>query len=161
MGWKTNKSVYDCKDEREAKLMKCVEQNSLSISDISLQYTEGYPGAHDFDHYFDASSNESIDIRTLFVNHVNGNAFRLLPHPGVVTEKMTSTVHLFMNNTFSYYFIISDPKLIVATARPDSVPTIMLKLERDIGRRYLFIKVKLIIKSMDQMFILGNKARQN
>ena len=143
MGWKSaNKSLFDCGAETDDRLTKCIEENSLSVNDISLTFSKGYSKTGQWDdELLPTNSYQSMDIRTHFANHISGMAHLVLSNTGAITEQIASTLHLHLNNTFSYFVVISDPKVLAPSVRPDSIPRIVMKIDEGTGWRYLFIKV--------------------
>ena len=150
VGWKTANNfqltqtpVTQCEGETGDKLIKCIEENAYSASDIIIPNYNFQPIYKDdkVDHYLVSDTNKSIHVLSHYMNDYNGIVHVLQADPGIISEQVNSTLQLLLNNTFSYFFVVTDPKLMVATARPDSVPTTIIKLEQGTGTRFLFFKV--------------------
>ena len=151
VGWKEAKSFQqltqapetECDGETGDKLIKCIEENAYSASDIIIPNLRFQPIHKDdkVDHYFASDTNQSIYVHSHYNDNYNGMTHVLYADPGVISEQLNLTLQLLLNNTFSYFFIVTDPNLLVATARPDSVPMTIITIEKETGTRFLFFKV--------------------
>ena len=152
VGWKTR----DCKGEAGDNLIKCVEENTYSTSDIfiSNHSTSKFKAINkrgEIDKFMAVDSNQSIEVRPFFMEHTFYIMAHLLyPSPGVISHQAVSTLQLYLNNSISYYFSIGDPKLIISTVRPDSVPIENEIIQEGTEMYFLFPKVS------DQISILSN-----
>ena len=92
MGWKSaNKSFLDCEAETDDRLTKCIEENSLSVNDISLTFSKGYSKTGQWeDELLPTNAYQSMDTRTHFANHISGMAHLVLSNTGAITEQIAS-----------------------------------------------------------------------
>ena len=130
--------------ETMEKFIECIEENSYSAHDV-LRFSNSIlrPIYKDdkIYHLYASHINKSIHVKPQYVDDYNGMGLFLYSDPGFISEKMDSTLQLHLVNNISYYIVIADPKLMIATARPDSAPTTMIKLKKGAGMTYLFLKV--------------------
>ena len=133
-----------CKDMFGDKLIKCVEENTFMANDIlvsdSYRFKPLYKDSK-IDELFDADSIQSVDVQVHYLDNSNRMAHVLYPEPGVISQRIFSSFHLTLNNTFTYDILISDPKLMFTTTRHGSFPTTLIPLEKGSGIKVLFIKV--------------------
>ena len=96
----------------EKNLIKFVQDNSYTASDI-----------------FVAQENReaTFRIKTFYTNKHIPFSHAVTVEPGVITPEISSTFRLNLNNTLSYYIIMTDPKLSINNARLDTVPRIIFR----------------------------------
>ena len=151
-GWKggSNYTIFSaldnfCKVKSGDKLIKCVEENAymandILVSDVYTRFKPIYKNGK-IDQLFAADSNQSVDVQVHYLENVNGLTHVLYPEPGVISKLIVSSLHLTLNNTFSYYIIIGDPKLMFTTSRPGSIPTTFMPLDKGTGINLIFLQV--------------------
>ena len=123
-----------CKDKSGDKLINCVEDNVYTAKDIFMADFKFKP-------MFAVDSNQSVFVQ-YYGDNYNGLAQVLYPEPGLISKQMFSTLQVTLNNTLFYYIMIGDPKIMLNTLRPDTVPITLIKLEKGTGQNILFLKVK-------------------
>ena len=89
---------------------------------------------------YNAASNKSIKVHSFYSNSINAMLHNLEVDSGVISTNL-STMELYLNNSFSYFIILTDSKLMTASARPDSVPRLFVKVDAGTGSNIIFIKV--------------------
>ena len=89
---------------------------------------------------YNAASNKSIKVYSFYSNSINAMLHNLEVDSGVISTDL-STMELYLNNSFSYFIILTDSKLMTASARPDSVPRLFVKVDAGTGSNIMFIKV--------------------
>ena len=155
VGWKIVDDIKSpqpplvCHEETMEKFIECIEGNTYSAHDVLMFSNSAVHPSNlrpiykddKIDHLYAAHSNKSIRVKPQYVDDWNGMGLFLYSDPGFISEKMDSTLQLHLVNNISYYIVIADPKLMIATARPDSAPTTMIKLKEGAGMTYLFLKV--------------------
>ena len=150
-GWKT---LVDLTNLSDIQLIDTFENYTYSAKDVFVS---------DEDHRFnpvykddkivellDVSSNESIKVIPYFVNEYNGLAHALYVQPGIVSRTwnvheghidQNSTLQVFLNNSIQYILQFTDPKLMIASMRPDTIPRLFHIIEANTENTILFIKV--------------------
>ena len=122
----------------------CIEENTFSASDILVskkdyKFKPVYK-ENKLVELYNAASNQSIKIRSFYSNYVNALLHSLEVDSGVISTNL-STMDLYLNNSYSYFIILTDSKLMTASARPDSVPRLFAKVDAGTGYNVMFIKV--------------------
>ena len=100
----------------EKNLIEFVQDNSYTASDIFVGQENR-----------EATLNKSFRIQTFYANKHSSLCHSVTLEPGVITPEISSTFRLFLNNTLSYYIVMTDPKLSINTARLDTVPRIIFR----------------------------------
>ena len=150
-GWKT---LVDLTNLSDVQLVETFENYTYSAKDVFISEED-----HRFNPVYendkivkllDVSSNESIEVIPYFVNEYNGLAHALYVEPGIISRKwdvhegymnQNSTLQVFLNNSIKYILQFTDPKLLIASMRPDPVPRLFHMVKENTGNTVLFLKV--------------------
>ena len=125
----------------------CIEENTFSASDILVteddnKFKPVYKENKLAKLYNAASgaSDKSIKVHSFYSNSINAMLHSLEVDSGVISTDL-KTMELYLNNSYSYFIILTDSKLMTASARPDSVPRLFVKVNAGTGSNIMFIKV--------------------
>ena len=150
-GWKT---LVDLTNMSDVQLVETFENYTYSAKDVFISEED-----HRFNPVYendkivkllDVSSNESIEVIPYFVNEYNGLAHALYVEPGIISRKwdvhegymnQNSTLQVFLNNSIKYILQFTDPKLMIASMRPDPVPRLFHMIDTNSGNTVIFLKV--------------------
>ena len=146
LGWKT---YGDCMINLDDEMVNCVEENAYSAQDVFISnennkfnpiYEKGKIAE-----IFAASLNQSIKVKPFYANQYNAIVYDLVAEAGVMSQKLSVdegylTNFLILNNSISYFISFTDPKLMIASMRPDPVPRLWLEL--DVGKQNYVVYVK-------------------
>ena len=153
LGWKSL-DFFNCMTLSDDQMIACIEKYAYSANEIFIANENHKFNPIYFNNkivgLFSASSNQSIKIKSYYFHEVNGMANTLEVESGIMSQTFNarrglvdqdSTLQLFLNNSISYYVQFTDPKLMIASMRPDTVPRLYIHLKPGAQNRFMFIKV--------------------
>ena len=132
------------------EMVTCVLDNAYSAEDVFITnennkfnpiYEKG-----EIVEIFAASLNQSIKVKPVFANDYYAIVYNLVAEAGVISQKLSVeegylTNFLIFNNTISYFVSFTDPKLMIASMRPDTVPRLWLELDAGKQNYVVYVKV--------------------
>ena len=101
-----------CLEYEEQKFIKCMEANAYSVDEVF-------------------ATTKSVKSRQIYTNKLLNIIQSLEIPPGVITQKLSTTLTLSFNNSLFYYIYFTDPKMQIAFENPDNVPRILLSLKEN------------------------------
>ena len=117
-GWKniSETEEFMCDGRNGNTYFDCIEENTFSASDILVskkdyKFKPVYK-ENKLVELYNAASNQSIKIRSFYSNYVNAllHIHSLEVDSGVISTNL-STMDLYLNNSYSYFIILTDSKL--------------------------------------------------
>ena len=121
LGYKIS-NVTPCMDKIGVQYFHCMEKEAFSQDDI-FPYGRKHIKIHPF--YSDDTSGliQSVKIES-----------------GVIPTTAMSGMRIHFNPNMSYMILITDPSLQIINSNPNTVPRILLRMERSAGGVSLFLK---------------------
>ena len=101
-----------CMEYEGKKFIKCMETNAYSVDEVF-------------------ATTKSVKSRQIYTNKLLNIIQSLEIPPGVITQKLSTTLTLTFNSSLFYYIYFTDPKMQIAFENPDNVPRILLSLKEN------------------------------
>ena len=136
-GWKSD---FDCHRLAGEQLIKCIEEISYSASDIFILKDDYIKPIYENDKIiklFLSATKQTITVTPVLTNGFSAMAYYLTLDNGVISSNLDATLNLHLNNNLSYWFRFADPKLLINSPRPDTVPCLNIKKSDNLRHVYV------------------------
>ena len=143
-GWKSD---FDCHNLTGEKLITCIEEETYTARDVLALNDGPFKPVYENDKIiklFLSATKQTITVTPGLTNCFSAMAYYLTLDNGVISSNLDATLYLNLNNNLSYWFRFADPKLLINSPRPDTVPCLNIKKSDNLQHVYV-LKVPYII----------------
>ena len=99
-----------CLEYEGDKFITCMEANAYTVDEAFVP-------------------TKFVKSRQIYTNKLLNIIQSLEIPPGVITQKLSTTLTFTFNSSLFYYIYFTDPKMQIAFENPDNVPRILLSLK--------------------------------